>query len=85
MLTLHVDNATKEIYNNIAQQTQNSHFLYEALKQYQSQQTTTANVKQPDPNNTSDEALLQLLQQQSDNIKQLNEIIEQVIEQQNRK
>ena len=83
--TLHVDNATKEIYNNIAQQTQNSHFLYEALKQYQSQQTTTANVKQPDPNNTSDEALLQLLQQQSDNIKQLNEIIEQVIEQQNRK
>lgn len=83
--TIHVDNSTKELYNNIAQKTQHTHFLYEALKQYQTQQTTTSNIKQPDETITSDEALLQLLQQQSDNIKQLNEIIEQVVEKHNNK
>ncbi len=78
MRMIQVDQPTYELYHAIQQRTHDTHFLYRALKNYQQQQTDHFDDSRY---NQSELEITQLLQTQSDNIKQLNELIAQQLKQ----
>jgi len=90
--TISVDQKTKMLYNEIAQQTTQRAFLYEALKSYKKDLTQSQNESGKSPaistrvdnkNENSlgseDDEIVKLLAQQSENIRHLNELIEKTI------
>ena len=90
--TISVDQKTKMLYNEIAQQTTQRAFLYEALKSYKKDLTQSQNESDKSPaistrvdnkNENSfgseDDEIVKLLAQQSENIRHLNELIEKTI------
>ncbi|AQM41178.1 MMPL family transporter [Staphylococcus cohnii] len=90
--TIPVDQKTKMLYNEIAQQTTQRAFLYEALKSYKkdlaqsqndSEQSTSfathVENKNENTRGREDDEIVKLLAQQSENIRHLNELIEKTI------
>ena len=90
--TISVDQKTKRLYNEIAQQTTQQAFLYEALKSYKedltqlqndSEQSTSFATHVENKNESTrgreDDEIVKLLAQQSENIRHLNELIEKTI------
>jgi RND superfamily putative drug exporter len=90
--TVIVDHKTKVLYNEIAQQTTQPEFLYEALKSYkkdllssqdeseiQSSVARKPRNKQVNKQGNADDQIVELLSQQSENIRHLNELIEKAI------
>ncbi|MBM9448317.1 hypothetical protein BUY18_03990 [Staphylococcus cohnii] len=90
--TISVDQKTKRLYNEIAQQTTQQAFLYEALKSYKedltqlqnnSDQSTSFATHVENKNESTrgheDDEIVKLLAQQSENIRHLNELIEKTI------
>ena len=78
MLSIQVEEPYFELYHSIQLLKLDNHFLYRALKNYQQQQTDHFDDSRY---NQSELEITQLLQTQSDNIKQLNELIAQQLKQ----
>ncbi|PHK48903.1 MMPL family transporter [Staphylococcus edaphicus] len=83
---IQLDNQTRALYDDIAQQTTQHDFLYRALKDYQvkennQNQLSTSDNRQSrtDYSNKDDDDMMSLLAQQSENISKLNELIEKAI------
>ncbi|MDW4319370.1 MMPL family transporter [Staphylococcus saprophyticus] len=79
------DAQTKALYDQIAQQSTNQHFLYEALKAYQGKADNDADKRHEatsklnEDSELQDKALMSLLSKQSDNISELNALIEKLV------
>lgn len=88
---IQTDNKTKVLYNEIAHETAQRDFLYQALKEYQTKDrrhddhakaTNTRvenNKNQADTRDIHEDDMLSLLTTQSKNISKLNDLIEQTI------
>ncbi|SCS39814.1 MMPL family transporter [Staphylococcus caeli] len=80
--TIHTDEKTHILYNEIAHQAVHTDFLYQALKDYQmdmqqsSQQLAKNKSNDDDDEQMNDKDIYALLMQQSENIRKLNELIE---------
>ncbi|HLR19435.1 MAG TPA: MMPL family transporter [Staphylococcus sp.] len=88
---IQVDRKTKMLYDEIAQQTSQHDFLYQALKDYQTGEkqqhyyndsnsnNETHNTEKTTTSNTQEDDVVSLLSEQSKNISKLNELIERMI------
>ncbi|OHR53762.1 MULTISPECIES: MMPL family transporter [unclassified Staphylococcus] len=79
--TVHIDNQTKNLFNEINYYNEDKNILYKALSNYKAQNLD--NNSQKEFNSIDDyeskQELLILLKQQSNNINKLNELIEKVM------
>ncbi|WP_436862508.1 MMPL family transporter [Staphylococcus caeli] len=82
---IHTDEKTHILYNEVAHQAVHKDFLYQALKDYQtgvhqsSQQLAKNKSNDVNDEQINDKDIYTLLMQQSENIRKLNELIEQKV------